>query len=330
MLRGLCGGGDLPAGEMRGAMTSLLGGEWSAAQTAAFLTAMKIKGETPGELAAAAKVMREHALAVAAPADAIDMCGTGGDGGGTFNISTTAVFVAAAAGARVAKHGNRAVSGKCGSSDLLAAFGMPLDLTAEKTAEVLAQTGVGFLFAPNHHPAMKHAAAPRREMGVRTMFNLLGPMTNPAGVRRQVVGVFSPELLAPYAETLAVLGAQRAIVVHGGGLDEFTIAGESDYAEVVDGAVVRGTVSPEDAGLRRAELSSIRAGTAEEAKTIAAGVLEGKPGAARDIVLLNAAAGLIVAGVAEDFAEGAKRAAEAVDCGGARKKLDEFVAACRS
>ena len=330
ILAALCGGNDLNADDMRAAMAGILGGEWTAAQTGAFLAAMKIKGETPAELAAAAQTMREHAVAVNAPPDAIDMCGTGGDGARVFNVSTAATFVAAAAGAVVAKHGNRAVSGSSGSSDVLAALGVPLDMTPEKVGETISQTGVGFIFAPNHHPAMKHAAGVRRELGVRTMFNLLGPMTNPAGVARQVVGVFAPELVAPYAETLAALGAKRAMVVHGAGLDEITIAGETDYAEVEDGAVVRGTVAPEDAGLRRAQLSEIAAASVDESKKIVLAVLDGDKGAARDITILNAAAGLMVAGVASDFADGAKRAAEAIDNGSAKKKLNDFIAAAKS
>ncbi len=320
----------MPAEEMRAAMAALLAGEWTDAQTAAFITAMKIKGETPAELAAAAATMRDYAVAVKAPPDAIDMCGTGGDGGGTFNVSTTAVFVAAAAGAVVAKHGNRAVSGASGSYDLLVALGMPpAGMPPQKTADILARTGIGFMFAPNHHPAMKYAAPARKELAVRTMFNLLGPMTNPAGVSRQVVGIFTPDFLAPYAETLATLGAKRAMVVHGNGLDEITIDGESDYAEFVDGAVVRGTVAPEDAGLRRAGLSDIRAATVADSKKITLAVLDGEKGAARDIVILNAAAGLIVADIAKDFPEGAAKAAQAIDNGGAKKKMQAFIAACQ-
>ena len=328
LLATLCAGENLPAAEMRAAMGGILGGEWTDAQTAAFITAMKIKGETPAELAAAAAVMRKYAVEVQAPPGAIDMCGTGGDGGGIFNVSTTAVFVAAAAGAVVAKHGNRAVSGASGSYDLLAALGMPQVMPPQKIADTLAQTGVGFMFAPNHHPAMKFAAPARRDLSIRTMFNLLGPMTNPAGVSRQVVGVFSPDILAQYAETLAALGAKRAMVVHGGGLDEVAIHSETDYAEFADGAVVRGTIAPEDAGLQRGSLSSIRAASVEDSKTIMLAVLDGKSGAARDITIINAAAGLIVADIAKDFAEGAQKAAQAISTGAARQKLDEFISAC--
>ena len=329
LLESICGGRDLPAAEMRDAMSSLLSGKWTDAQTAAFITAMKIKGETPAELAAAAATMRDYAVAVDAPPEAIDMCGTGGDGAGIFNVSTTAVFVAAAAGAIVAKHGNRAVSGASGSYDLLVELGMPAaGLPQNKISETIKQTGIGFMFAPNHHPAMKYAAPARKALAVRTMFNLLGPMTNPAGVRRQVVGIFTPDLLAPYAETLATLGAKRAMVIHGNGLDEITINGESDYAEFVDGAVVRGTIAPEDAGLQRRDLSPLRAANVADSKKITLEVLEGKKGAARDITILNAAAALIIADIAKDFPEGASKAAEAIDNGKAKNKLQTFISAC--
>ena len=308
-------------------MNAILGGEWTAAQSAAFLTAMKIKGETPKELAAAAGVMRNKVAAVSTPADknAVDVCGTGGDGIGTFNISTAAAFVAAGAGVTVAKHGNRAVSSVSGSSDILLALGMPLDLSPTTVADSINTVGIGFMFAPNHHPAMKYVAGVRRELGIRTMFNLLGPLANPAGVKRQLVGVFSPQLLLPYAETLAALGGIRAMVVHGGGLDEITIAGDSEIAELKDGAVIRRTIRPEDAGLARADLNELLVSSAEESKTILLAVLAGKKGSTRDIVLLNAAAALIIADLAEDFPEAVAKAAEAIDKGAAEKKLNDFL-----
>ena len=304
-------------------MRGILEGAWTPAQTAGFLIALKIKGETVGELAAAARLMREMAVPVPLNDDsAVDTCGTGGDGAGLFNVSTAAAFVAAGAGARIAKHGNRALSGVSGSADALSELGVPLDLPPPRIAAMIREIGVGFMFAPNHHPAVRHAAPVRKELGVRTMFNLLGPMTNPAGVRRQVAGVFDAALLAPFAETLAAGGALRAMTVYGGGLDEISIAGETDIAELKDGAIVRRTIAPQDFGLPSASLDSLRVSSAAESADVIRGVLDGKKGAARDIVLLNAAAALIVADIAEDFADGVARAAEAVDSGAARKKLD--------
>ena len=330
ILEELVAGRDLSAELTTAALRGILDGEWTPAQTAGFLVALKIKGETPAELAAAARVMREKCAPARAKtaSEAVDTAGTGGDGAKVFNISTAAAFVAAAAGARVAKHGNRAVSGVCGSSDILAALGLDLSLPPESAAALLDETGICFLFAPNHHPAMKNAAPVRKDLGVRTLFNLLGPLANPAGARRQLAGVFSPDLVVPYARTLAELGAERAIVAHGGGLDEISIAAETDIAEVgADGVIKRRTFAPEDVGIRRAPLSAIRAETAEEAKAHFMSAVGGKPGPARDVVVLNAAAALTAAGVSSDFAEGAKLAGEAADSGKAEKKLREFLTA---
>lgn len=314
---------DLSNEQMGAAMRGILEGVWTAAQTAGFLIALKGKGETIGELAAAAGVMREMAVAVPLNDDsAVDTCGTGGDGASLFNVSTAAAFVAAGAGVRIAKHGNRALSGTSGSTDVLTELGVPLDLSPTEIADMIRNIGVGFMFAPHHHPAMRHAAPVRKELGVRTMFNLLGPMTNPAGAKRQVTGVFSPELLTPYAEVLAALGAVRAMTVHGGGLDEISIAGETDIAELKDGAIVRQTISPEDVGLKRASVDSLRVSSAAESADKIRKVLDGEPGPERDIVLLNAAAVLIVADLADDFADGVHKAATAVDSGAARQKLE--------
>ena len=326
---------DLQPEAMRAAMRGILEGVWTPAQTAGFLIAAKVKGETPEELAAAAAAMRDMATAVQLPDDikAVDTCGTGGDGAGLFNVSTAAAFVAAAAGAKVAKHGNRALSGATGSADVLAELGVPLDLPPEKIAAMIQQTGFGFMFAPAHHPAMRHAAAPRKELGVRTMFNLLGPMLNPAGARRQVVGVYSPDLLVPYAETLAAAGSLRAMVVHGGGLDEITIVGDTDIAEVNDGAVRRWTLSPADAGLEAApaeSLGALRAESAAESAKIIRDVLDGGKGPARDIVLLNAAAALMVSELADNIADGVAQAAAAVDKGRAVDKLREVLQAAKN
>lgn len=314
---------ELSGGRMAAAMRGILEGAWTPAQTAGFLVALKIKGESIGELAAAAQIMREMAVPVPLNDDsAVDTCGTGGDGAGLFNVSTAAAFVAAGAGARVAKHGNRALSGTSGSADVLVELGVPLDLPPLRIAEMIREIGVGFMFAPNHHPAVRHAAPVRKELGVRTMFNLLGPMTNPAGVRRQVIGVFDAALLTPFAEVLAAAGALRIMTVHGGGLDEITVAGDTDIAELRDGAIVRRTISPRDFGMPIASLDSLRISSAAESADLIRKVLGGEKGAARDMVLLNAAAALIVADIAEDFADGIARAATAVDSGAARKKLD--------
>ena len=312
----------LPDEQMRAAMYGILEGVWEPAQTAGFLIALKCKGETINELAAAAKCMREMAVPVPLQDDsAVDTCGTGGDGAGLFNISTAAAFVAAGAGARIAKHGNRALSGVSGSADVLSELGVPLDLSPHEIAAMIRNIGVGFMFAPNHHPAMRHAAPVRKALGVRTMFNLLGPMTNPAGVRRQVVGVYDPALLAPFAEALAAGGALRAMTVHGDGLDEIGIGGETEIAELRDGAIFRRTIAPEDFGLHSAPLESLRVSSAAESAAIIRAVLNGETGPARDIVLLNAAAALIVADIADDFADGTRRAAAAIDSGAAQKKL---------
>lgn len=230
----------------------------------------------------------------------------------------------------MAKHGNRAVSGVSGSFDVLAALGMPADLPAARCAEILGAVGVCFMFAPNHHPAVRHAMPVRRELGVRTLFNLLGPLANPAGARRQVVGVFSADLLLPYAEALAELGAARALVVHGGGLDEVAVDAETEVAELKDGAVLRYTVAPEDAGLRRGARAELAAESVEESKAKMLAVLDGEKGAGRDVVLLNAAAALVAAGLAEGFADGVAKAAAAVDGGAARGKLDDFLRAAQA
>ena len=319
---------DLSAEAMQDAIRGILTGAWTPVQTSAFLAAARAKGETPSEIAAAAAVMRElsekvplHDLADSA----IDTCGTGGDGAGLFNISTASAIVAAAAGARVAKHGNRAASSTSGSADVLAELGVSLDLSPPQIAECIRKIGIGFMFAPNHHPAMKHAVPVRKELGIRTLFNLLGPMTNPAGARRQVVGVFSAHLLPTYIEALIAGGATRAMVVHGGGLDEITIDGDTDIAEWKNGAVVHRAISPPDAGLRTAKLDSLRVGSAAESAEKVRAVLGGDAGAARDIVLLNTAAALQVADLADDFASGVMQAAAAIDSGAGKTKLQELV-----
>ena len=331
LLTKLCDGQELPADEAAAMMRAILGGEWTSAQIAGALVALKIKGETPGELAACAKAMRELAVPVRPQSkNVVDACGTGGDGAGAYNISTAAALVAAACGARVAKHGNRAVSGASGSFDVLAELGMPATLSADACARLIDETGFGFMFAPNHHAAIKHAMPARRELGVRTLFNLLGPLANPAGARRQLAGVFAREWLLPYAEALAALGAERAIVAHGDGLDELTIAGETDLAEVKDGAVTRHTIAPEDAGLPRGKIENLRVANPQEAKDMLLAVVEGKErGDARNIALLNAAGVLLVAGLAESLEDGAKQAAAAIDDGRASQTLNNFLSLAR-
>lgn len=333
ILEELAAGRALSGRAVAAALRGILDGAWTPAQTAGFLVALKIKGETPGEIAAAARVMREKCAAVPCQtaAEAVDTAGTGGDGARAFNVSTAAAFIAAAAGARVAKHGNRAVSGVSGSSDVLGALGLDLSLPPSAAGALLDEVGVCFLFAPVYHSAMKRAAPVRKELGVRTLFNLLGPLANPAGARRQLTGVFAPDLLVPYAQTLAELGTERALVAHGGGLDEISIAGETDLAEVnAAGMVTRWTVAPEDVGLQRAPLSAIRAETPEAAKAMFLAAVGGEAGAPRDVAVLNAAGALLVAGVADDLGEGVRRAGEAVDSGAAGKKLREFLGAAKA
>ena len=336
LLTQLTDGKPLAAAEMQEMMRGILSGEWTPAQTAGALVALKIKGETPDEIVAAASVMRELAAAVAVQDtdNLVDTCGTGGDNSHTFNISTTAMFVAAACGVRIAKHGNRAMSGSSGSSDVLEALGMPLTLSPPQVAATIESVGIGFMFAPVHHAAMKYAAPVRRELGVRTLFNLLGPLSNPAGAKRQLIGVFAADLLLPYAESLAALGAKQALVAHGqDGLDEISISAATDIAELQNGAIVRSTLEPESLGLKRAPLSDIQVNSVDESKTLLQAVLNnsaGAPRAARDIVLLNTAAILKVAGAAADWADGINQAAQAIDSGKAQEKLQEFINATQT
>lgn len=329
ILTTLCDGADLPPDTMQWAMQQILSGSWSPAQISGVLVALKIKGETPAEIAAAAQVMREKAVAVqlAEPAQTIDTCGTGGDGGTTFNISTAVAFVVAAAGVKVAKHGNRAMSGASGSSDVLEALGAKVALTAEQVAHLIETVGIGFMFAPNYHNAMKHAAPVRRDLAVRTLFNLLGPLSNPAQVGRQVVGVFSPDLLLPYAETLIQLGIKKAWVVHGNGLDEITVHGDTAVAVVQDGYTKRMTISPAAVGLAHDSLAEIKITSTQESKEKLLSVLQGKKGACRDIVLINAAAALVVADKVADLPTGIALAADAIDSQKAMQTLEKFITA---
>ncbi len=314
---------DLSDVEMAAAIEVILAGTASAAQIGAFLVALRMKGETVDELAGAARVMRAHAVPIggAAP-NAIDTCGTGGDGASTLNVSTAAGLVAAAAGVPVAKHGNRAISGKVGGADVLEALGVRIDLPPDAVAACLRDVGFAFLFAPALHPALRHAAAPRRELGVRTIFNLLGPLTNPARVRRQVIGVFDPRWLEPMARVLQRLGSERAWVLHGaGGLDEIALDGDTDVVELRDGTLARRTIRAADLGLTPAPASALRVGSVDEAAAQVRAVLAGESGAARDVVCVNAAAALVVGGAADDLRAGVRIAAGTIDTGAAQALL---------
>jgi anthranilate phosphoribosyltransferase len=318
---------DLSVEEMTEVMRAIMTGGATPAQIGGFLIGLRMKGETVAEITAAAGVMRELAARVEVPREhLVDTCGTGGDASGSFNISTAAAFVAAAAGARVAKHGNRSISSRSGSADVLEAAGVRLDLSPEQVARCVEEVGVGFMFAPAHHGAMKHAIGPRREMGVRTLFNVLGPLTNPAGAPNQVLGVFSAELLVPLADVLQRLGSEHVLVVHAkDGLDEISIGAQSEVAELKDGIVRRFSVQPEDFGLRRTPISELRVDSAEQSLEIIRSVLEDHPGPARDIVCLNAGAAIYAAGLAESLAEGVTKADAGIASGDARNRLDQLV-----
>jgi len=317
-------GGTLSEAESKAVMEEIMDGRATDAQIAAFLVALRMKGETVGELIGAAKVMREKATEVPVGVDAVDTCGTGGDGAGTFNISTVAAFVVAGAGVPVAKHGNRSVSSRCGSADLLEALGVRLDLPPEGMARCVEEVGIGFLFAPLLHRAMKHAIGPRREIGIRTLFNLLGPITNPAGVRRQVLGVYSTDRVEQMAEVLKGLGAKRALVVHGDGMDEVTLCGPTLVGELKDGEVRTYQVVPEDFGFRRAEPRELSGGDASTNAEIAERVLKGERGPKRDVVVLNAGAAIWIGGKASSWKEGVQMAQEAIEGGMAWSKVEEL------
>ena len=314
--------------EMLSLMRQIMQGEVSAAQIAGILVGLRVKKETIGEISAAAFVMREFAtkVPVTKREHLVDTCGTGGDAAHTFNISTASALVAAAAGAQVAKHGGRSVSSTCGSADVLEALGVNLNLTPEQVGRSIDQIGIGFMFAPNFHGAMKYAAPVRRELGVRTLFNVLGPLTNPAGANNQVMGVFHQDLVGIQARVLQRLGSHHVLVVNGSdGLDEITISGPSHIAELKDGEVSEYSVAPQDFGLKTAPLDSIRVANAGEAKAMLQGVLDNLPGAARDIVLLNAGAAIYVAGLAATLAGGVKKAEEVIASGAAKNKLQQLI-----
>jgi anthranilate phosphoribosyltransferase len=317
---------DLAEDEAAAVMRGIMTGEASPAQIGAFLTALRMKGETVAEVTGMARVMREHALRVETEGVVVDTCGTGGDASGTFNVSTAAAFVVAGAGAKVAKHGNRAMSSGCGSADVLEALGAKIDLNPEQVAQCLRETGIGFMFAQVFHPAMKYVAPARREIGIRTVFNILGPLTNPAGARCQLLGVARAELAPMIAAVLSRLGTHHALVVHGdGGLDEISLTGESHVHEVRDSETREYYVSPEELGLAKAPLEAVKGGTPEENAAKLRAVLAGEKGPLRDIVALNAAAALVAADIAPDLKAGVQLAAETIDSGAAKARLEAFV-----
>jgi len=323
-INSLIEGRDLAEQDMIGAMSDIMEGQATDAQIASFLTALRIKGETVEEITGAARVMREKVSKINAPEYTVDTCGTGGDMSHTFNISTTTALVVAARGLPVAKHGNRSVSSSCGSADVLEALDIKIELEPSKVEECLKITGFGFMFAPLFHPAMKYAIGPRKELGIRTVFNILGPLTNPAGAQRQVLGVFSDKLTEPMAEVLGNLGTKHAFVVHGeDGLDEMTTTDKTRVSELKDGKVNTYSLSPEELGLIKANKEDLLGGNAEENAKITIGILEGEKGPRRDIVLLNAAAALVAGDKARDLTEGLKKAAEAIDSGATREKLEK-------
>lgn len=318
---------DLSAEEMTEVMRAIMTGGATPAQIGGFLIGLRMKGETVDEITAAAQVMRELASRVAVSGThVVDTCGTGGDARGTFNVSTCSAFVAAAAGAQVAKHGNRSVSSRSGSADVLEAAGVNLNLTSGQVTRCLHEVGVGFMFAPLHHGAMKHAIGPRREMGVRTVFNLLGPLTNPAGAPNQVVGVFSPHWLEPLARVLQRLGSRHVLVVHGeDGIDEITIGAPTQVAELKDGRISRMTLTPEQFGMTRTDIAALVVEDAQQSLVMLRAVLADQPGPARDIVSLNAGAAIYAAGLAGTLAAGVAKAREVIASGAARDKLDALV-----
>ena len=318
---------SLTADEMSDVMNEIMTGKATDAQTGGFLIALRLKGETVDEITAAAQVMRNLATPVDINADnLVDIVGTGGDGSSTFNISTASCFVVAAAGGHVAKHGNRSVSSKSGAADVLEAAGVNLMISPEQIKACVEDIGVGFMFALNHHSAMKYAIGPRKEMAVRTVFNVLGPLTNPAGAPNQLLGVFSKALVRPLAEVLKQLGSNHVLVVHAAdGLDEISIATETFVAELKDGEITEYTIQPEDFGFSRQSLDSIKVETADESLAMLKGVLENEAGAARDIVCLNAGAALYAAGLSDSLAEGITKAADTIASGAALDKLTALI-----
>jgi anthranilate phosphoribosyltransferase len=322
----LISGKSLTMDEAASVMEEIMEGQVTPAQFGAFVTALRLKGETVEEIAGMAKTMRTKAIQVTVDGPVIDVVGTGGDGQNTFNISTAAAFVVAGAGLKVAKHGNRAASSQCGSADVLQALGVKVELTAEQVQRCIEEVGIGFMFAPSFHPAMKYAGAPRREIGFRTVFNILGPLTNPACAESYLLGVADNSLVEKLALVLQSLGCNHALVVHGeDGLDEMTITGKTQVCELKDGNINRYTASPEDFGLSRANPDSLKGSNAEENATLLRAILSGKPGPQRDVVLINTAAALVAGDMASTLKEGMDLARKAIDSGQALAKLDKLI-----
>ena len=322
----LVSGRSLTAEEAASVMAEIMEGKATPAQLGAFVTALRIKGETADEITGLARVMLAKAVRVTIAEPVLDVVGTGGDNSNTFNISTAAAFVAAGAGLKVAKHGNRAMSSRCGSADVLEALGVRIDLNAEQVQRCLQEVGMGFMFAPIFHPAMKYASAPRREIGIRTIFNILGPLTNPAGAKAELLGVADESLVEKLTLVLQSLGCYHAVVVHGeDGLDEITIAGKTQVCELKDGHIKRYSISPEDLGLSRASVDSLRGDTIDENATLLRGILAGASGPQRDVVLMNAAAALLAGDRVETLQHGLALAREVIDGSHALAKLDQLI-----
>lgn len=320
-------GASLTRGEAANAFDRMMSGEATPSQMGGLLMGLRVRGETVDEITGAVTTMRAKMLGVKAPPNAIDVVGTGGDASGSYNISTCAAFIVAGCDVPVAKHGNRALSSRSGAADVLGALGVKIDLTPEQVSRCIAEAGIGFMFAPSHHPAMKNVGPTRVELGTRTIFNLLGPLSNPASVKRQMIGTFSKHWIVPMAEVLNNLGSECVWVVHGSdGLDEITTAGTTSVAELKNGTVRTFEISPEDAGLARVKPEALKGGDATENAKALLDVLKGKPGAFREVAILNAAAALIVAGQAKDLKEGAALAAKAISSGEAEGRLDRLIA----
>jgi anthranilate phosphoribosyltransferase len=319
-------GKSLTMTEASGVMAEIMEGQVTPAQFGAFVTALRLKGETVEEIAGMAQTMRAKAVLVETDGPVVDTCGTGGDNAATFNISTAAAFVVAGAGVKVAKHGNRAMSSKCGSADVMEALGVKIDLTAEQVRHCLSDVGIGFMFAPAFHPAMKYASAPRKEIGIRTVFNILGPLTNPAHARAQVLGVSDGSLLEKLAKVLQALGCKHALVVHSeDGLDEITVTGKTFVTELEGGNIRNYIVTPEEAGLPRAKITELKGGSAAENALLLRNILSGSPGAAADAVIINAAGALKAADVVNTIAGGVRLASECINNGRALDKLNRLV-----
>ncbi|MBI4180804.1 MAG: anthranilate phosphoribosyltransferase [Chloroflexi bacterium] len=330
-IQALVSGKSLTMDEASSVMEEIMEGKVTPAQFGAFVTALRLKGETVEEIAGMAKVMRAKAIRVTVADQVIDVVGTGGDGLDTFNISTAAAFVVAGAGLKVAKHGNRAASSKCGAADVLEALGVKIELTAEQVQQCIEKVGMGFMFAPAFHPAMKYAGPPRREIGIRTVFNILGPLTNPAGAKNYLLGVADGSLVEKLTLVLKSLGCNHALVVHGeDGLDEITITGPSQVCELKGGSIKKYTVSPEDFGVSLVSLETLKGGTAQENATLLRNILSGASGAPRDVVLMNAAAALVAGDKVKTLKQGVDLAKEAIDSGRALAKLEQLIKLTKS